>query len=220
VRLGAGAAMALSPDRRWALANRDYTTDAPQLVLIPTGAGQPRELPRGNVNTQAATFFPDGRRLLLTGSEPGQPPRAYVQDVEGGAPRPVSPVGTRFALASRPITPDGCCAVLRDTDGTQRLFAIAGGAPRAIAGLEPGEEPIRWAADGRRLFVYRPGELPARVWIVDTQTGRREPWLDVQPADGAGVLAVNPVQLTADGRGYAYGYRRVLSDLYVVSGLR
>ena len=36
----------------------------------------------------------------------------------------------------------------------------------------------------------------------------------------AGVLAVNPVQLTPDGRGYVYGYRRVLSDLYVVAGVR
>jgi hypothetical protein len=220
VRLGQGAAMALSPDGRWALASERYTTDTPQLKLIPTGAGQPREVPRAGLNTQAATFLPDGQSLLLTASESNQPTRVYVQDVAGGAPRPVAPPGTRFALASKPVTPDGRAALLRDGDGQPLLFDLAGGPPRAVAGLEAGDEFIRWSGDGRLLYAYRPGEVPARVFRVDASSGRREAWLELQPADRAGVLAVNPVQLTPDGRGYVYGYRRVLSDLYVVSGIR
>ena len=47
-----------------------------------------------------------------------------------------------------------------------------------------------------------------------------EPWLTLAPADLSGVLAVGPVLLTPDGRAYVYGYRRTLSDLYAVSGLR
>jgi hypothetical protein len=40
------------------------------------------------------------------------------------------------------------------------------------------------------------------------------------PPDPAGVLVINPVYLSADGRSYVYSYRRVLDDLYVVDGLR
>ena len=35
-----------------------------------------------------------------------------------------------------------------------------------------------------------------------------------------GILDVMPVHITPDGQTYAYGYRRYLSDLFVVTGLR
>jgi eukaryotic-like serine/threonine-protein kinase len=221
VRIGEGAAMALSPDGKWALANRDYTTDSPTLVLVPTGAGQAIVLPRGGVNTQAATFFPDGRRLLLAGSQAGQAVRAYVQDRDGGDPRPLTPEGTRFNLASRPVSPDGRQVLLRDGEGRWRLYSVDGGPEaRTVPGLTPDDQPVRFTSDGRRLYAYTPGEVPAQLFRVDLATGQREPWLALQPADRAGVLAVGPVQVTPDGRAYVYGYRRVLSDLYVVTGLR
>jgi hypothetical protein len=37
--------------------------------------------------------------------------------------------------------------------------------------MEPGEEPITWSSDGRTLHVYQPGELPAKVYQVDLNTG-------------------------------------------------
>jgi len=219
VRLSQGAAMALAPDGRQALANLRYTSDTPQLLLVPTGTGQPRELPRGGVNTQAAAFFPDGQRLLLTAAAPGQPTRLYVQDLAGGDPRPVAPEGTRFPLSARPVAPDGRRAFARDGDGVSRLFPLDGGAPEPLPGVERDEEPLRFSADGRHVYAYRPGDVPARVVRIELASGRREPWLEINPADRAGVPAITPVQLTADGRGYVYGYRRVLSDLYVVTGV-
>ncbi len=219
VRLSEGAAMALAPDGRHALANLRYTSDTPQLLLVPTGTGQPRELPRGGVNTQAAAFFPDGQRVLLTAAAPGQPTRLYVQDLAGGLPRPVAPEGTRFPLSARPVSPDGRRAFARDGDGALRLFPLEGGAPEPLPGVEREEEPLRFSPDGLFVYAYRPGQVPARVTRVELATGRRELWLEIHPADRAGVPAITPVQLTADGRGYVYGYRRVLSDLYVVSGL-
>jgi eukaryotic-like serine/threonine-protein kinase len=221
VRLGAGAAMALSPDGKWALANQDYTTDAPQLVLLPTGTGQALRLPRGGVNAQAASFLPDGRHVLLAGSTAGQPVRTYLQDREGGDPRPLTPEGTRFNVGTHPLSPDGRLALLRDAEGHWRLYATADGKESGPArGLTPDDQPLRFTADGRQVFTYRPGEVPAQVVRVDLATGRREAWRALKPADPAGVLAVGPIQVTPDGKAYVYGYRRVLSDLYVVAGLR
>jgi eukaryotic-like serine/threonine-protein kinase len=55
---------------------------------------------------------------------------------------------------------------------------------------------------------------------VDLATGARRPWREFQPADRTGVLDEVSIVLTSDLRAYVYRYRRVLSDLYLVDGLR
>src|SRR5438552_15502776 len=47
-RLGEGKALALSPDGQWALALQQHSVPA-QLILFPTGLGQPKPLPRGTI---------------------------------------------------------------------------------------------------------------------------------------------------------------------------
>ena len=62
VRLGEGQPSALSPDGKWALAII-YTPS--QLLIYPTGPGEPRRLPRGDIETyHSAGWFPDGRTLM------------------------------------------------------------------------------------------------------------------------------------------------------------
>ena len=59
-RLGDGRALALSPDRQWALVVR--ATPETHLVLLPTGEGEPQRLPG------AVRFCIDGRSFSPTGS--------------------------------------------------------------------------------------------------------------------------------------------------------
>jgi hypothetical protein len=40
------------------------------------------------------------------------------------------------------------------------------------------------------------------------------------PSDPAGVERIGPILLTADGTSCVFGYHRILSDLYLVEGLR
>jgi len=86
--------------------------------------------------------------------------------------------------------------------------------------MEPGEVPIRWGTEDNTLFVYRPGDLPAKVYRLDLTTGQRKPWRELMPPDPAGVEYVGPILPTPDGKAYVYGYRRLLSDLYLVEGLK
>ena len=218
VRLGTGAALALSPDGRRVLVGQSYTTDAQQLVLIPTGAGETQTLPASGLRTYAASFFPDGRRLLLAANEPGQATRTYVQALDGTGPRALA--DGSFALSARPISPDGRWVALRTAEGRHEILPAEGGAARPLAGATADDQVIRWSADGLFIFVYKPGQRPAQIDRIELATGRREPWKTLRPADGAGVVTVTPVLISADGRRYAYGYRRVLSDLYVVDGVR
>jgi len=68
--------------------------------------------------------------------------------------------------------------------------------------------------------VFRRGELPAKVFRVDIASGRRVLWKELMPSDSAGVVGLSTVVIPPDGRSYAYSYVRVLSDLYVVDGVK
>ncbi|HXM77302.1 MAG TPA: hypothetical protein VN971_11030, partial [Thermoanaerobaculia bacterium] len=86
VRLGEGTPSEFSPDGKWVL---DVVASSPeQLLLLPTGPGEPKRLDRGAIQNYVwSSFFPDGRRIVICGREPGGPPGLYVQDLSGGKPR-------------------------------------------------------------------------------------------------------------------------------------
>ena len=220
MRLGPGEAQALSPDGRWALAI--LLQPESRLVLLPTGAGAVRRLAPGRLaGYDAAAWFPDGRRLLIAGHEPGRPPRCYVQALDGGAPRVVTPDGYRFPPATDPVAPDGSRFVAIGPDDQVAIIPAGGGRPESVAGLTPGDQPLRWGPDGRSLLVARQGALPAEVYRFDLAAGRkdRQPLRRILPADPAGVVAIGRVVLTPDARAYAYSYNRMIEELYVVDGL-
>jgi hypothetical protein len=68
--------------------------------------------------------------------------------------------------------------------------------------------------------VYGTAEMPAVVYRVDVTTGQRSLWNKLRPADPAGVEFIGPILLTPDAKTYVYGYRRQLTDLYLVQGLK
>ena len=100
------------------------------------------------------------------------------------------------------------------------LCALDGSPPHSVPGHHPDRELTRWSADGRSLFAYRMGDLPARLYRIDLTTGAEEVVRTLMPKDPAGVWRVYPVVVTPDGRHYAYTSMHNLSDLYVYTGLR
>ena len=91
---------------------------------------------------------------------------------------------------------------------------------REVQASKAGDRPVAWSADGRWLWVFRRGEVPADVSQVEVATGRRRPWKKLQPPDPSGVYTITDFRITRDGRSYFYSYKRQVSQLYVVSGLR
>ncbi len=218
VRLGEGYALALSPDKRSALAT---PMSFSQLTLLPTGAGQARRLEPGPIESyQSARFLPDGKRILFAGSEKGRRARLYVQDLAGGAPRPVTAEGAGAGFHGVVVSADGRFATGPAPGSGFARYPLEGGSPLPIEGLAEGEFPVQWSADGRSLFVYRIGDVPARIFRLDLSTGRRELWKELTPPDLAGANVIPEVQITPDGRAYAYYYGQILSDLYLVEGLK
>jgi len=62
--------------------------------------------------------------------------------------------------------------------------------------------------------------LPARVEKVDVSTGARGLWKELSPPDLDGVTNLVRIRITPDGSSYAYTYFRLLSELFLVDGLR
>ncbi len=218
VRIGDGAGAGFSPDGKWALAITS-TSSAPQLVLYPTGAGNPQPLKRDNINYVGATFLPDGKRILIAGNEPGHAARVWLGDISGGKPRPITPEGA-VKRSLDTVSPDGKFVAARNPDGKFAIYPVEGGEPRPIAGLEEGEEPTQWGGDGRFLYVSRRGVLPRRVYRLDLATGRKEFWREFSPSDTAGLDGISGLRVTPDGKAYVYAYQRLLSVLYLVDGLK
>jgi Tol biopolymer transport system component len=216
VRLGEGVGTALSPDGKWALAI--VFGAPPQLWLLPTGPGEPRLVPRGSIEQYHwADFLPDGRRVVISGNEKDGGVRLFVQEIEGATARPITPEGTGYLL---PPSPDGRFVSSADSEGRVKLFPIEGGEPRAVPGIERGDEVLRWSSDGRSLLVRRRLSLPVRIDRVDVATGRIELWREIAPADRTGMTTVQSVRFSADGKTYAYTVQRLLCELYVADGLR
>jgi hypothetical protein len=217
VRLGDGQGTALSPDGRWALSI--LPGRATELRLLPTGPGDARTLPNGEIERHHwARFLPRGEGVLISANATGQAARRiYVQDLEGGPPRAVTAPGIAFLL---PVPPDGRHVCASGPDGVAALYPLDGSPPRRLPGLEPNEIPLAWTADGSAVWVRRAGSDPVAVDRVEVATGRRTAARVLSPRDPAGLQGVGHIVMTPDGSRYAYTYFRVLSELFLVEGLR
>ncbi|MGH9409995.1 MAG: hypothetical protein ACRD1V_11135, partial [Vicinamibacterales bacterium] len=216
VRLGEGAALPLSPDGKWA---PGLVPSSDQIVLYPTGPGDPVKLPKGPISRYASIlgWFPDGRRVVVCGTAAGQPPRCYTQDVPNGTPVPVTPDNTTGAL----LAPDGRTLLIRTAAFAFEVTTIGSRTPPVEAkGITPDDIPFAWTSDGRGVVVEAGIHIPARIEKVDPLTGQRTPIMTMAPPDLAGVTLVFPSQWIDDGKGYVYTYFRELSKLFVASGVR
>ncbi len=218
VRLGDGYGYDLSPDGRWVLTFRVSGTRL-EFVLLPTRAGEPIRIADGlPAAFHGASWLPDSRSFVFSGSQPGEGSRLYLQGIDGGKPRPIT--APEDDLRAPCVSNDGRLAAALDSNGAVALSALDGSPARPIAGAEEGEVPIQWSDDGRGLYVYRPDQLPVRVFEVDVATGRRRLWKEITIADPHTFDGHVVVAMTPDGRSYAYSFWRGMAELYLAEGLK
>jgi hypothetical protein len=119
------------------------------------------------------------------------------------------------------ISPDGEWVAAIGPEQGISLWPVRGGkASRPVSSSQVGDRPVAWTADGRSLWIFRRGEVPAEVWQLEIDTGRRRLRKTLRPSDPSGVYSIHDFRVTRDGGAYFYSYKRVVSQLYSVQGLR
>jgi dipeptidyl aminopeptidase/acylaminoacyl peptidase len=221
VRLGEGRPLALSRDAQWALAVQGEIPG--ELVLLPTRTGEVRRLPRGAIAEYLdwAVFSPDGRRIYFAAREASDVNRTYVQDLDGGEPRPVTPDGFVGLL----LSPDGRTLATIDRYGEYYLYPVDGTAkPYPLQGYIDGDVLLQWSADGGSLFIREAGNLVLRIHRLDIATGDRRFWKELVPPDPTVVIDIGSdpgqVRISADGKSYAYTYWTFEGELYLAQGFK
>jgi Tol biopolymer transport system component len=217
VQLGEGVPQALSPDRKWLLTLNTF--DAPaRLFLLPTGAGEVKTISTPSIAVESADWLPDGKQIVVWGSESSQPVRGYLYDLTGKSLRELTPSGYS-AFDGRPISLDGKWIAMRDDERRALLFPVKGGSSRLLPAVANDDAIAGWSENGRSIYIYQPS-APVHVFRVNIVTGARELWKVIAPSDTAGTQTIENLLVTPDGRSYVYSYSRFLSELFVVNGVK
>jgi len=216
VLLGQGNGGVISPDGKWVLAG---TARSPaKILLYPIGAGEPSEVTHDSIDHLDLAWLPNGESFVFLGAEPGHNTRVYLEDLTGGYPKAISAEG--YGSYGAPLSPDGKYFVASCLDLKPCLVPLTGDEPRPIPNTEILDQPFQWSEDGRSLYMFRLGAVPATIDLVDIVKGKRRSVKTVAPADLAGVHGIDTIRMTRDARVCLYAYLRTFSELYLVEGMK
>jgi hypothetical protein len=211
--IGLGRSRNLSPDGKWVAALRPESPT--KLWLLPTGPGMASavDVP-GLDQILTAGFFRDGKRLALLAQAGGLTlRRLYVLNLEGPTLRPISPPLGADILVE--VSPDEKWVAATGADGILTAYPVEGGEPERATELGPTHRLVGWLKDGSLLAVERYA-LPAPVRRLDRRSRAISHFATLTPADRTGVVTINSVRVTPDGRTFAFTYVRMSSALFVL----
>jgi serine/threonine protein kinase len=216
VHLGYGNRPALSHDSKWVLCIRRDAAGS-SLLILPTGPGDSRLLNFGDMRYESVEWFPDGKTILFSASDPGHSVRSWTYSLESGdngKPTPITQENVRATAVSpdqrHVVLVDGPHLSLANPDGTNVL---------PLGNLQPGENVVRWSGDGHYLFLRKLEGSSITVTRYDPAAKRREPWKTFKTVD-QGAEFFGPLALSADGKASASTFQQDIANLYLVKGLK
>jgi hypothetical protein len=218
VTIGTGRAQELSPDGKWALSI--LPAEPRHVLLLPTGALDPT----------VAVFVPSGSLTVAVVGVRGAVPGMAIVDLRSGKRIDLAlPMLMGRVLGGRRFmptyaSPDGSLLAIATDDGrvlAWKLTPNPATEPRELASLADNEVFAGWTTDPSKIYVAAWDGLKVRTDSLDISSGHRTTVRTVTIDDGAGMLMTAPdLLLSADAKAYVVGYTRMLSTLYLVTGLK
>jgi Tol biopolymer transport system component len=214
VRIGEGLSGAISPDGKWVITK---PAKGGALNLVPTGAGEARQLTHDNISYGSVRYLPDGKQLLASGIEPGHGARDYLIDLADGNAKAITAEG----VTGTQLSPDGRSIAVVGPDGKRGIWPMDSSGFRPIPGFDSKYAVIGWTPDQTSLYAVsnQLRDRFAKVYRVNLTTGKMEFWKTFGEGLPAGSYAGAP-NFSSEGSAYAYVYNQILSEAYVVKGLR
>jgi serine/threonine protein kinase len=211
VKIGQGFGLAISPDKKWVVTRPDKKGS---LSLVPTGAGEMRQLTHDTVKYDSARYLADGKHLVAIGIESGHGIRDYIVDLSNGNSKPLTPEG----MAGARMTPDGTSLIVRNSEGRSGTWSIEGNSFNPFDGLDAKYGVIGFAPDGKALNVFDRTSADRNVMVMrfDLATQKMTPWKKF----GSPVISSGPPVFSKDGRAYFYVYTQLQSVGYVATGVK
>jgi Tol biopolymer transport system component len=214
VRIGEGEGRAISPDNKWVITKPNK---GGPLSVVPTGAGEARQLTHDDIRYNSIHYL-DEKHLLASGIEAGHGRRNYLIDLSNGNAKPITPEG----IAGTNLSPDGRSVVVVGPDGNFGIWPMDGSGLRPIPGFDSKYVVTGWTPDGASLYAFSSQQHrgPAKIFRVDPVTGKMEFWKTFGADSAAAGVSTGAPRFSSDGSAYVYTYIQVLSEAYVVKGLK
>jgi len=199
--------ISISPDGDSVLA---LTNESCKRAVLLSPKRQSEVLTKANLCVNSASWLPDGRRFILDASEPNHKHRCYVQAMDGTLPRPFTAEDSTCAL----ISPDGNHVLVENSSNYYKV-AIDGKEPPVKVKLDLAYTPIRWW-DGNQILADD-GKMHG-ISLVDLASGQVGA---VQPIKfPSEVESLSFIKVSANRQTIAYSGYKLMSDLYLIHGLR
>jgi hypothetical protein len=180
----------------------------PQFRVIPTGAGEPRAINTKIDHAQPIGFTSDDKHILINGVNAEGKKQTFETDFDGTNQRAHTPAGTVVVYVTTSTE-------IRQTPEGFQLWHLATGTAEPIQAPKPNERLVGASDDLATLYVAERNGKQVKLWRVDRRSGVRTFMTEILPHDSTGVMGVNNIGVSADGKTIVYGYTREVSELYL-----
>ena len=215
VQIGAGSYPQVSQDGKRVIFIERFGSEH-LIVVTPIPLGLPRiQRFEGSERLHSAEFIGSTDRYLVHVRGKSGRLESHVFDPASGQVISV-PGGIHVTL----VSPDGSQGIVCG-ESRLKLVNIETGEVRDAGHIAPSWTALRWTPSGKEVFLFVQGATRAsgEVMRVNVHTGEQNHCFTLGPADTVGVHLLGWLDVTPDGRCYAYTYQQDLSDLYMIDGL-
>ncbi len=212
VKLADGYGIDLSPDKKWVLI---FVPTVPVTYrLVPTGPGESKAIPTPAVDqAQPRGFLKDGKGILWVGLTQEGKQQTFQTDLDG------SNLRSAFPAAPIPlvVSPNGRFEVRREENGLLVWdYEKKTGLP--LSSVRGNDFLLALSDDGKTICIGRvQPKVKLSVLRINVKTQAAETTMEIPMEDLTGIMGLNRIVTTPDGKTIVYSYVRHLSQLFVAS---